>query len=189
MTNPTHVGTNTPATDATKATTTGGSGNVVIPTFTPSVTNVPTSADNPTVGADAYAQSLALQNAANKASGLNLNFGQADPSAWANLSPEQAKTLTAGETPYSSLPSNLQNPGYMAELNAVRSDPAQAAALAGLQQAYAAAYGANSPMATGVIRKSGGRTNPKNKPSTGTFIKKALMVVSKNRPSRSQRKG
>jgi len=64
-------------------------------------------------------------------------------------------------------------------LDAIRSNPVQLNALKGAAALGIPSFGAY---------KQGGRIN-KNKPSTGTFIKKALMVVSKNRPSRSQRKG
>ena len=125
----------TAAPTTTKAATTTPVSNqntsVVIPKFDPSITNVPQSTYNPGVGQDAYAQSMALQNAANAKSGLNLNFGQADPSAWKNLSAADAAKLTAGETPYTALPSNSQNPGYMANLDAVRSNPVAEAALQG----------------------------------------------------------
>ena len=144
----------TAAPTTTKAATTTPVSNqntsVVIPEFEPSITNVPQSTYNPGVGQDAYAQSMALQNAANAKSGLNLNFGQADPSAWKNLSAADAAKLTAGETPYTALPSNLQNPGYMANLDAVRSDPVIEAALQGAIAAHIPGF---------TIANRGGRIN------------------------------
>ena len=144
----------TAAPTTTKAATTTPVSNqntsVVIPKFDPSITNVPESTYNPGVGQDAYAQSMALQNAANAKSGLNLNFGQADPSAWNNLSAADAAKLTAGETPYTALPSNLQNPGYMANLDAVRSNPVAEAALQGAIAAHIPGF---------TIANRGGRIN------------------------------
>lgn len=64
-------------------------------------------------------------------------------------------------------------------LEAVRSNPAAESALQGAAALGLPGFG---------VYKQGGRIK-KNKPSTGAFIKKALMVVSTNAPKRSKRKG
>ena len=181
MTNPTYVGTNTPATDATKATTTVTKPAVdtttTTPTFTSATDAMNATADPKTAAAAVnYLTSLATKESGLPAASFGIGNAASTAAQQAGLDPNSYSS--AGFTPTSQLPS--QSPGYLAHLAAIRSDPVLESGLQGAVKAGIPGF---------TVAKRGGRINDKNKPSTGTFIKKALMVVSKNRPSRSQRKG